>query len=224
MRNYWLDKNDNDSFLCQRLKRYKKYENLRNDPQVQEMLTEGVNHICGNSFTIESEKHQEDVKFTFKWLKIKRKLPFWVGEMLLYGDNFIELITSSDNYGVLMTQEINPHTMYRIETITGKLVEFQQSAQGPDYHALVREFAGKPIESARAVRFKPSKIIHMRLGTNRRIQPGKPFYPYGKSILEEPVAVEKAKYCVEKSLQDIALRHLELRGHDVSLNTVKIKL
>ena len=74
-------------------------------------------------------------------------------------------------------------TMYRIETVKGRVVEFQQSKEGPDYQAIVR---GSPVEltdtelnQTTAIRFAPSQVVHFRIGDD-----GKTFYPYGQSLIE----------------------------------------
>ena len=73
--------------------------------------------------------------------------------------------------------------MYRIETVKGRVVEFQQSKEGPDYQAIVR---GSPVEltdtelnQTTAIRFAPSQVVHFRIGDDR-----KTFYPYGQSLIE----------------------------------------
>jgi hypothetical protein len=73
--------------------------------------------------------------------------------------------------------------MYRIETTKGKVVEFQQSKEGPDYQSLTRapvvQATEQEIAQATAIRFSPEQVVHARLGDDR-----KTFYPYGVSMAE----------------------------------------
>jgi hypothetical protein len=73
--------------------------------------------------------------------------------------------------------------MYRIETTKGKLVEFQQSNEGPDYQSLTRVPVTQATEAdlmqATAVRFTPEQVVHTKVGDDRRT-----FYPYGVSLIE----------------------------------------
>jgi hypothetical protein len=73
--------------------------------------------------------------------------------------------------------------MYRIETVKSRVIEFQQSKEGPDYQAIVRgsptELTDTELGQTTAIRFAPSQIIHFRIGDDR-----KTFYPYGQSLIE----------------------------------------
>jgi hypothetical protein len=85
--------------------------------------------------------------------------------------------------GVYKLIPLPPETIYRIETIKGRLIEFQQSKEGPDYQALARgdvsQQSDAELSQSTAIRFAPSQIIHMRIGDDRRN-----FYPYGQSLIE----------------------------------------
>ena len=74
-------------------------------------------------------------------------------------------------------------SIYRIETTKGKLLEFQQSKEGPDYQSLARvdvtQANDAELAQATAIRFAPEQIVHIRIGDDR-----KTFYPYGVSIIE----------------------------------------
>ena len=105
--------------------------------------------------------------------------------LLLYGDLFYELVTNLDNPadGILKIQRLPPESIYRIETTKGKVVEFQQSKEGPDYQSLVRapvtQATDQEIQMATAIRFAPEQVVHVRINEDR-----KQFYPYGSSVIE----------------------------------------
>lgn len=111
------------------------------------------------------------------WNKAKR--------LFVMGDLFLELIIDPEDpkKGIQGIQELPADSMYRIETTKGKLLEFQQAKEGPDFQAIVNA----PIASATeaelaqsyAIRFSPEQIIHIRIGDYR-----KPFYPYGVSLID----------------------------------------
>lgn len=102
----------------------------------------------------------------------------------VYGDVFVEIVRPSWDKAPLSASDITyqmmpPDTVYRIETIKGKLLEFQQSRSGPDYQALT---ASPEYTKSYAVRFHPEKIVHIRPKCYK-------YAPYGTSALEtgEPV-------------------------------------
>ncbi len=105
--------------------------------------------------------------------------------LFLDGDLFYELVTSPDNpkAGIVKIQRLPADSMYRIETVKGKLLEFQQSKEGPDYQSLsrveVRQATEADLQQATALRFSPEQVIHMKIGDDR-----KTFYPYGVSMVE----------------------------------------
>lgn len=130
----------------------------------------------------------DDLKFLFfhpQMLNMDRKLFSLALNLFVFGDYFLELIIdpSDPKSGVLKTQELPPDSIYRIETVKGRLLEFQQSAQGPDYEALSRsevtQATDQDLEQSRAIRFAPNQIVHFRIGDQRRT-----FYPYGVSLIE----------------------------------------
>ena len=102
-----------------------------------------------------------------------------------YGDQFFEIIIDPQNpkRGVLKVQILPADSMYRIQTVKDRLVEFQQSQEGPDYQSLSRVEITRASESelmqATALRFHPEQVIHMKIGDDR-----KTFYPYGISMVE----------------------------------------
>jgi hypothetical protein len=111
------------------------------------------------------------------WDKAKR--------LFIKGDLFWEVVINPDNpkEGVYRINDLPAETMFRIETIKGKVLEYQQSKEAPDYQAIIKS----PIQSATdaelqqstAIRFAPEQVIHVRLGDYRRT-----FYPYGVSLIE----------------------------------------
>jgi len=103
----------------------------------------------------------------------------------MMGDFFWEIVIDMDDpkQGILNLVPLPPDSMYRIETTKGKLVEFQQSNEGPDYQSLSRvevaQATDADLQTATAIRFAPDQIIHLRIGDDR-----KTFYPYGVSLIE----------------------------------------
>lgn len=154
-----------------------------------------VMHNCqigddGHVFHIECSN--EDVKeecefllFHRKMLNLDRRIWNMCKKLCISGDIFMENIISTDNpkEGILKIQELPPDSMYRLETTQGRLVEFQQSKEGPDYLSLTRNEVTQATEAdlmqATAIRFAPQQIIHFRIGDDR-----KTFYPYGQSLIE----------------------------------------
>jgi len=108
----------------------------------------------------------------------------WFKNLCVNGDHFLEVIINPENpeEGVYKTITLPVETMYRIETTKGRLIEFQQSKEGPDYSSLTNPIDltnNKEIEKSTAIRFSPYQIIHFRIGEDR-----KSFYPYGVSLIE----------------------------------------
>lgn len=108
-----------------------------------------------------------------------------IKRLCIFGDGFYELITNPENPsdGVLKLQELPPDSMYKIVTTKGRVVEFQQSKDGPDYQSLTRSNVASASEQelrqSTAIRFAPSQVVHAYLGDDR-----KTFYPYGQSLIE----------------------------------------
>lgn len=94
---------------------------------------------------------------------------------MIYGDWFGEIIDGTTfNY-------FPANTMYRIETIEGELVEFQQSLKSPDYTCLyvnIEKATKEDLEKSPVIRFAPNKIVHIRPYVSK-------YYPYGVSCLEK---------------------------------------
>ena len=144
----------------------------------------------GNIFKITSEN--QDVKEEIEWLFLNRKMLnlnrngwTWFKNLCINGDHFVELVINPENpkEGIYRCVSLPPETMYRIETIKSRLIEFQQSKEGPDYQAIVRgsvnDMTDAELSQTTAIRFAPSQIVHFRIGDDR-----KTFYPYGQSLVE----------------------------------------
>ena len=73
--------------------------------------------------------------------------------------------------------------MYKVVTTKGRLVEYQQSKEGPDYQSLTRSQVAIAtdieLQQSTAIRFSPNQVVHFCLGEDR-----KTFYPYGQSLIE----------------------------------------
>lgn len=142
-------------------------------------------------------KIKEEAEFMlFKCCKIDNKIWGFVRNLCRDGDLFLEGIIDENvpELGILGIQELDPGTMWRIQSNRGKLLEFQQSMYGPDYNVVVKDLVArasrdnKPDEfifwshrsskQPHVIRFAPAQILHMRIGGRKR-----GFYPYGVSIL-----------------------------------------
>ena len=137
--------------------------------------------------TCENQDITDELNWLFldrKMLNLNRKLWGYTKRACINGDVFLELVINPDNPkgGIAKIKELPPDTMYRIESTMGKLFEFQQGAEGPDHEALLRpleDTTDKELTQAKAIRFTPEQIVHIRVGEDRRN-----FYPYGVSLLE----------------------------------------
>ena len=155
----------------------------------------GVMHNCqkddnGNVIRITCKdesvtKELETLCFGKRYLNLNRKIWQMTKRLCIFGDSFYEMITDmeSPKLGILKIQELPPDSMYKIVTTKGKLVEYQQSKEGPDYQSLSRgnitQSSDLELQQSTAIRFAPQQIIHMYLGEDR-----KTFYPYGQSLIE----------------------------------------
>lgn len=154
-----------------------------------------VVHNCqkddkGRLFRIDCKNDdvREELEFLFfhkSMINIGRRAWSDFKSMLLYGDLFYEIVIDLDNpkAGVMKLLRLPPESMYRIETTKGKLIEFQQSKEGPDYQSLTRapivQATDQDIMMATAIRFSPEQVVHAKIGDDRNT-----FYPYGVSMVE----------------------------------------
>jgi len=156
----------------------------------------GVAHNCqkddeGHPLKIEckSQEIKDELEFLLfhrKMLNFDQKKTWDMAKRLfIYGDFFWEIVINLDNpkEGVLNLVPLPPDSMYRMETTKGKLVEFQQSKEGPDYESLARvevtQATEADLQQAKAIRFAPEQVVHVKIGDDR-----KTFYPYGVSLVE----------------------------------------
>ena len=101
------------------------------------------------------------------------------------GDQFFEVVIdpNAPKKGILKIQVLPADSMYRIESIKGRIIEYQQSKEGPDYLSLstveITKASNAQLMQATALRFHPQQIVHARIGDDR-----KTFYPYGISVIE----------------------------------------
>lgn len=163
------------------------HENFASDTTIFHNCQIGEN---GHMFDISCKNL--DVKEELEWLffhpqmmNVDENLWDWARNLYLFGDHFLEMVIDPNEpkMGVLKVQKLPPDSMYRIETIKGKLVEFQQAKEGPDYQSLSRVEVTKATEAelaqATAIRFAPESVVHFRIGGDV-----KTFYPYGVSLVE----------------------------------------
>ena len=144
----------------------------------------------GNVFKIDCKN--DDVKKELEFLLLHRKMLnlnrhafAYFKDLIVHGDKFFEIVINPDkpSDGIYKLTTLPPETMYRIETIKGRLIEFQQSKEGPDYQSLGRgdisQLSDAELNQSTAIRFNPLQVLHIRIGDDRRN-----FYPYGQSLIE----------------------------------------
>lgn len=143
-------------------------------------------HIC--EITIANEAVKEELEFLLfnrKMLNLDRTLWNKAKKLFIMGDYFEEVVINPDSPkdGILKMQDLPPDSVYRIETTKGKLIEFQQSKEGPDYQSLTRapvtSATEADLQQATAIRFTADQVVHFKIGDDR-----KQFYPYGVSLIE----------------------------------------
>lgn len=156
----------------------------------------GIAHNCqkdddGKVMTVNTKnvavkEELEYLLFHRKMLNLDQKKMWNVAKQLfIYGDFFWEIIIDPENpkAGILNLGPLPADSMYRLETTKGRLIEFQQSKEGPDTNSLARievtNATDADLQQATAIRFTPEQIIHMKIGDDR-----KTFYPYGISLIE----------------------------------------
>jgi len=130
---------------------------------------------------------KEELEFLFfhrNMINLNKNGWCWFKNLCVNGDHFIEIIIDIQDtkQGIYKAISLPVETMYRIETTKGKLLEFQQSKEGPDYDVLVNPIKNSStldVDKCKAIRFNTNQIIHLRIGEDR-----KQFYPYGVSLIE----------------------------------------
>lgn len=156
----------------------------------------GVAHNCqvdddGRVFTVDCDNHAIKEELEYLWFHRKmlnmdqKKVWNFTKQTFIMGDFFFEEIIDPENPkdGILNLIPLPADSMYRIETTKGKLIEFQQSKEGPDYESLARvevtQATEADLQQSKAIRFAPEQVVHIRIGDDR-----KTFYPYGVSLME----------------------------------------
>lgn len=161
------------------------HENFATDSIIVHNCQTGEN---GRMFEIkvkDNKVKEEAEVLLHEILEVEEWLYSCCKNLCLGGDWFGEIVINENNpkAGVLNVQPLPADSMYRIETTKGKLIEFQQSKEGPDYQSLARvevlKATDPELHQATALRFTPQQIIHMKIGEDRR-----QFYPYGVSMIE----------------------------------------
>lgn len=207
--NYHVER---EGFTIKEISQLRKHKNVRRvvavydfkEMEVYDLSVRDHKNFCGKSIIFHNcQKDQnknvleikcknnsvkEELEFLFlhrKMLNFNRKAFNLVKRLCINGDFFYEILINPENPkdGVLGLLELAPESMYRIETTKGKLLEFQQSSEGPDYEALIKapvtQATDDELNLSKAIRFTPQQIIHFRLGEDRKL-----FYPYGQSLIE----------------------------------------
>lgn len=165
-----------------------KYENFCTNWGVAHNCQKGENNkvfeiVCENK---EVKEELDFLCFHRKMLNFDQK-KIWnrAKNLFVNGDDFWEVVIDLENpkSGIVDLQFLPPDSMYRIETTKGRLIEFQQSKEGPDYQSLSRvdvtAATDADLQQTTAIRFAPEQIIHVKIGDDR-----KTFYPYGVSLIE----------------------------------------
>jgi len=156
----------------------------------------GVAHNCqqdDNGRVMQVVCSNEDIKEECEYLLFHRHMlnmdqkKTWdmAKRLFIMGDFFYEIVVDMEDpkKGILSLVPLPADSMYRIETTKGKLVEFQQSKEGPDYQSLARvevtQATEADLQQATAIRFAADQVVHIKVGDDR-----KTFYPYGVSLIE----------------------------------------
>ena len=154
-----------------RLERYKKYKEEFHYSYLDDNVHIKFIDSIKEKFKANSIQTRNNDSSILVWCSIQ----YIVYNAARYGDCFVEVL--DDNKFVILPCE----TVYRIETIKGKLLEFQQSREGPDYQSLskidIASASPSEIQTATAIRFHPDKIVHFRPNCID-------YYPYGTSVIE----------------------------------------
>ena len=181
----------------------------------------------GNVFQLSSDNQdvKSELEFLFyhrSMLNMNRRIWGDFKNLLVFGDLFYEIIINEENptEGIHKAARLPADSMYRIETTKGKVVEFQQSKEGPDYNSLlsspVVDSPDAQMLNSTAIRFAPEQIIHVRIGEDR-----KSFYPYGVSIIEPARGpAQQVKLCEDAMLVYRLSRAPERRVFYIDVGTL----
>lgn len=156
----------------------------------------GIAHNCQKddegrvmSLIIKNQQIKEELEYLLFHRKMlnfdQKKLWNMCKQLFIFGDFFWEVVIDLDNpkAGIMNLMPLPPDSMFRIETTKGRLIEFQQSKDGPDIVSLskvdVTQATDGELQQSKAIRFAPDQIIHVKIGDDRQT-----FYPYGVSLIE----------------------------------------
>jgi hypothetical protein len=182
-------------FRTVRHQRYERYDNmLQNNSQITREMARKSIQIANRIYDRLNLRRYDSLNL-FNVIRLDNI----IFQTARYGDWFGEMVFC-DSYaeGSVFYQSLPADSIYRIETTKGKLLEFQQSKEGPDYAAIARcsvdQSPSNGSFDGTALRFSPEKIVHVRpvprnfvvddfhsdfrLYATRRLH-----YPYGVSAL-----------------------------------------
>ena len=199
--------------------RYLEYDRLENVPEIHnsldtysdEITTPDIEGKVFDIITTSSEIKEELEWFFHDQLSIQQDLWAFARNLCKNGDLFLECIIDPDNpqLGIQRVVELPPETMYRIETVRGRTLEFQQSYMGPDYQCVVNDinqkysqaqsyinsgdtmYAGSPVTTSGTMAgpmvsnqfYRAIRFQEKQVIHLRIGTKRRGFYPYGVSIL-----------------------------------------
>jgi len=191
-----------------RRQRYASYEHL------EELIPEihsGLNTYADEACSYDDENHVLQIRCSNEAVKDELKFLFFNSNTIdvdsrawgmtrnicKFGDGFWEAVIDPQNpqFGILKLNELDPHTMWRIQSKKGTLLEFQQTLTSPDYDVVIKDikekhnrdkdpyqsliWSGRKNTSKNLIRFAPAQVVHVRIGQEER-----GFKPYGISVLQ----------------------------------------
>jgi hypothetical protein len=166
------------TFSCFRSKRYKQYEDLYTK-DVSQNYTKTFKDIADDLYRMFHFDKSEFSRMTFT----RNRLYLLTFNAAVYGDVFCEVV-STGGYPINW-QFLSPYSVFRIQTLKGKLLEFQQSM---DYAALARFEIDNPCVltdlKATSVRFHPDSMVHVRPNVGKYIMYGTSALDTGKLIID----------------------------------------
>jgi hypothetical protein len=191
-----------------RRQRYASYEQLEElIPEIHSSLNTYADEACSYDdenhvlqVRCSNEAVKEELEFLFfnsRTIDVDSRAWGMARNLCKYGDSFWELVIDpkSPQFGVLKLNELDPHTMWRIQSRKGTLLEFQQTMMSPDYDVVSKDIKdkhnkdNKPYQSLywrgrtqgnkNLIRFAPAQVVHIVIGSEER-----GFKPYGISVLQ----------------------------------------
>lgn len=191
-----------------RRQRYASYEQLEElVPEIHSSLNTYADEACSYDdenhvlkIRCSSEAVKEELEFLFfnsRTIDVDSRVWGMTRNVCKYGDGFWELVIDpkSPQFGVLKLNELDPHTMWRIQSRKGTLLEFQQTMMSPDYDIVIKDikekhnkdkkpyqslyWRGRANSNKNLIRFAPAQVVHVVIGSEER-----GFKPYGISVLQ----------------------------------------